>query len=69
MTLRTSLFGVMPIVIPFQKALGSPVLMASGIILVSGAMSEGASPFPLKIFAKKFKSTQLLENASVTHHI
>ena len=28
LTLRTSFFGVMPIVIPFRKALGSPVLMA-----------------------------------------
>ena len=29
LTLRTSFLGVMPIVIPFWKALGSPVLLAS----------------------------------------
>ena len=28
LTLRTSFFGVMPIVIPIWKALGSPVLLA-----------------------------------------
>ena len=28
LTLRTSFFGVMPVVIPFRKALGSPVPMA-----------------------------------------
>ena len=33
-------------------------------IFVLGGISDGARPFPLKIFDKKFQSTQPLENAS-----
>ena len=35
------------------------------VFLVSGGMSEGARPFPLKIFDTKIQSTQPLENASI----